>query len=95
MRIKLPTLAFMNMSGLFPIKFDYKYEYVSKIQSSTPFTRTSCRDRHIALRCTDDIHCPIGSRCYTSIEFPLASGVCVVTYDSQFLVTRLDQIWDT
>ena len=88
--MKLP-LAFIQI----PTPIDYRYEYVSRSRSSTPFIRTSCHDRHIALRCMDDIHCPTGSHCYKSIKFPRASGVCVVTYDSQFLIEKLDKIWDT
>jgi len=83
--------AFINMGRIFPIHMDY----VSKRRSSTPFTRTASSDRHVALRCTSDIHCPKGSRCYVSLEFPQSAGVCVVTYDSKFVLQKIDKIWDT
>jgi len=87
----LALLAFMQIGSIFPIHMDY----VAKRRSSTPFTRRSCADGHVALRCTEDIHCPKGSRCYVSLEFPESAGVCVVTYDSKFVLQKIDKIWDT
>ena len=87
----LALFAFMQIGNIFPIHMDY----VAKRKSTAPFTRLSCTDGHVALQCTSDIHCPKGSRCYISVEFPESAGVCVVTYDSKLVLPKIDKIWDT
>ena len=68
---------------------------MDKSTITVPSIRTSFKDRHIALSCMDDIHCPKGSRCYVPLEFPKISGVCVVTYDSKFVGNHEEIIWNT
>ena len=90
MRPELAIFAFIRLGRII-----MPTEYVWKRKECTPFTRISGKDGHVALRCAEDIHCPKGSRCYISLENPELIGVCVVTYDGKFVLSKVDKIWDT
>ena len=67
-------------------------EYVSK-KSNPPFMRVHPGGGHAPLRCTKDIHCPKGSRCYAP-KLPLGTaGVCVVTYDMKLVKDKDHELW--
>lgn len=58
-----------------------------------PYVRAVHGDRHIPLRCFNDIQCPRGTRCYVPKKPKGLDGVCVVTYDSQLMKGVDPEIW--
>ena len=65
-------------------------------KDTKPYVRSTPNDGPFPLRCSDDIHCPLGSKCYIPKNYngnSINPGVCVVTYDKKLLNNPNVEIW--
>jgi len=72
------------------------FPFMVNTDNTKPYVRSTPNDGHVPLRCSDDIHCPLGSKCYIPKNYngnSINPGVCVVTYDKKLLNNPNVEIW--